>query len=220
MSCKRVLLTLVTAGGLLAGCGSRETPPAAAGPEGDTAPAAAASATDPESPADGITARAMLDQAMAEATRWQADAELAGVTTSMAEGPTHGFWFYDVQSPSHKTCTRIRVLANGQVVNVGNGETCQLMKPVSRDFVDSPAAYEAALAAGFQPGKSVQFGLRYQRDQALPEPRSCWVLWSDLDGDEEKGIIRGWCIDPATGTFVTRLSGYGRTEPAQSGDAG
>ena len=76
----------------------------------------------------------------------------------------------------------------------------------------------AALTGFFD--ESVQFGLRYQRDQSLPEPRSCWVLWSDLDGDEEKGIIRGWCIDPATGTFVTRLSGYGRTEPAQSGDAG
>ncbi len=220
MSREKVLLILLAAGGLLAGCGGSETPPPPASAAGDAVPAAAAPATEPEPPADGITARAMLDQAMVEAVKWQADAELAGVTTSMAEGPVHGFWFYDVQSPSKETCTRIRALANGQVANVGTGDSCVLMKPVPRDFVDSPAAFEAAVAAGFQPGESVQFGLRYQRDQALPEPRPCWVLWSDLDGDEEKGIIRGWCVDPANGTFVTRLSGYGRTEPAKGGDAG
>ena len=32
---------------------------------------------------------------------------------------------------------------------------------------------------------------------AYEEARECWVVWSD----------------PATGRFVTRLSGYGRTEP-------
>ena len=164
---------------------------------------------------DGITARSFIDQALAEAKKWQPDAELVGVSTGLAEGPRHAFWFYDVQSQSKGNCTRIRALANGRVENVGLGEECVLMKPVSDGFVDSPVAWEAARAAGFAPGDSTQFGLRFQRDQALPAPRECWVLWSDADGDEEKGIILGWCVDPATGTFVTRLSGYGRNEPLQ-----
>jgi hypothetical protein len=200
-------LGIIIAALIVCACGKSEAPPAAAA----AAPEPAATGQE----AGNITARSLLDQALAEARRWQADAQLIGVTTSLADGPAHGFWFYDLQSPSRGTCTRIRAMGNGSVNNVGTGEECVLMKPVSEGFVDSPAAYEAALAAGFQKGDSVQFGLRYQRDQALATARECWVVWSDLDGDDEKGIIRGWCIDPATGTFVTRLSGYGRTEPLQ-----
>ncbi|MCC7461323.1 MAG: hypothetical protein IT480_02545 [Gammaproteobacteria bacterium] len=209
MSQAKTPLILVVVGSLLSGCGSSET-------SAPTAPTTVVAPAETSPPEDGITARALFDQAMAEAARWQADAELAGVSTSLAEGPTHAFWFYDVQSPSKQTCTRIRALANGQVANVGSGESCRLMKAVPRDFVDSPVAFKAAVTAGFQPGESLQFGLRYQRDQALPAPRPCWVLWSNLDGDEDQGTIRGWCIDPLNGSFVTRLSGYGRTEPAET----
>jgi hypothetical protein len=66
----------------------------------------------------------MLAAALAEARKWQPDAELVTVTTSLAEGPRHGFWFYDVQSRAQGTCTRIRALANGSVANVGTGEGC------------------------------------------------------------------------------------------------
>lgn len=196
---------------LAAACGGSVPPQESATPVSADGPAATAVAPEPAD--DGITARAMLDQALAEAKKWQPDAELALVTTSLAEGPRHGFWFYDVQSPSTGTCTRIRALANGRIENVGTGEDCVLMKPVSAEFVDSPVAWDAALAAGFAPGDSAQFGLRFQRDEALPAPRECWVLWSDVDGDESAGVIRGWCVDPATGQFVTRLSGKGRIEP-------
>jgi len=207
-----MLLSLVTIALLASSCGGDNKPPepaagSASSAEPMPAPNAAAS--------DGITARTLLDQAMAEARKWQADAELAGVSTSLAEGPSHAFWFYDVESPSQGTCTRIRALANGRIENVGTGEKCILMRPVSTGFVDSPAAYEAARAAGFESGDSVQFGLRFQQDQALPTPRECWVLWSDNDSDEEQGVTRGWCVDPATGAFVVRLSGFGRTESLQ-----
>lgn len=150
----------------------------------------------------------MLDAAIAEARKWESDAELVVVTTSLADGPAHDFWFYDFQSPAQSTCTRIRALAGGSVANAGTGDGCRLTTPVSTGFVDSPVAYEAAVAAGFRKGESVQFGLSVKNDQALPAPRECWVVWSDADGDEEKGITRGWCVDPATGAFVTRLSGY------------
>lgn len=200
---------------LLGACGGSEAPQPTADP---TPPASAA--VEPAPPAgeagdDGITARAMLEQAMAEAKRWEPDAELVVVTTSLAEGPRHAFWFYDVQSRAKGSCTRIRVLAKGAVANVGTGETCVLMTPVSEGFVDSPVAWEAARAAGFEPGESAQFGLRFQRDEVLPEPRECWVLWSDIDGDEAAGLIRGWCVDPSSGQFVTRLSGKGGPVPLQ-----
>lgn len=213
----RPVVATVIAVLILFGCGKgpapRNTTPAGSPPPLD----AASVVQEPATAADEalITARSLLNQALAEAGKWQPDAQLASVTTSLADGPAHSFWFYDVQSPSKGTCTRIRAMANGSVQNVGSGDECVLMKPVSTGFVDSPAAYEAALTAGFQKGDSVQFGLRFQRDQALPTPRECWVVWSDADGDEEKGLTRGWCIDPAAGTFVTRLSGYGRTEPLQ-----
>jgi hypothetical protein len=166
-----------------------------------------------EAATKGITARAYLGEALAEARRWQADVELVGVSTSLAEGPTHSYWAYDVQSPSKSLCNRILAFTGGRVQNTGSEAECGLMKPLAVEFVDSPAAWDAARAAGFEPGESVQLGLRFQRDQALPEPRQCWVLWSDADGDEAKGTIRGWCVDAATGVFVARLSGYGRTEP-------
>ncbi|GMW08093.1 MAG: hypothetical protein QY320_00005 [Gammaproteobacteria bacterium] len=200
---------------MLGACGGGEAPPSAADA---TPPAPAPVEPTPAADAagsDGITARAMLEQAMAEATRWEPDAELVIVTTSLAESPRPAFWFYDVQSRAKGRCTRIRALANGAVANVGTGEECVLMKPVSEGFVDSPVAWDAARAAGFEPGDTAQFGLRFQQDEALPEPRECWVLWSDVDGDEAAGLIRGWCVDPSSGQFVARLSGKGRTVPLQ-----
>lgn len=211
-STRMFLYTLVAAA--LGACGDGGKPPPAADVAPDTAaPVAPAPAPAAEGSADGITARAMLDEALAEAQKWAPDAELAGVATSLADGPRHAFWFYDVQSRARGACTRIRALASGRVENVGTGEECVLMKPVATGFVDSPQAWDAARAAGFDPGDSAQFGLRFQRDEALPQARECWVLWSDADGDEATGLTRGWCVDPASGQFVARLSGKGRQEP-------
>lgn len=207
-----LMATFITAA-LNACGGGGQAPPA---PQSATPPADAPASPAAETPDEqGITARTMLEQALAEAKKWQPDAELVVVTTSLAEGPRHTFWFYDVQSRAKGTCTRIRALASGRVENVGGGEECVLMKPISANFVDSPAAWDAARGAGFDPADSAQFGLRFQRDEALPAPRECWVLWSDADGDEAAGVIRGWCVDPASGEFVTRLSGKGRIEPLQ-----
>lgn len=218
MSTIRTVLALSIAA-LVAACGSGDDSPreqTAVEPAVSASGHAPAAAPAPaEEHAGGITARAMLEAALVEAKRWQPDAELVMVTTSLAEGPRHDFWFYDVQSRASGTCTRIRAMANGRVENVGSGDSCVLMKPVSAQFVDSPVAWDAARAAGFTPGDSVQFALRFQRDHALPAPRECWVLWSENDGDEATGLTRGWCVDPATGQFVTRLSGKGRIEPLQ-----
>ncbi len=71
---------------------------------GEKPATATATATVPE--AGKLTARAMLEPAIAEARKWEPDAELVGVTTSLADGPAHDFWFYDFQSPARSTCTR------------------------------------------------------------------------------------------------------------------
>lgn len=141
---------------------------------------------------------------MAEAHKWEPDAELVVLTTSFADGPAHDFWSYDFQSPARSTCTRIRALASGSVTNAGTGGECRLSSPVSTGFIDSPVAYDAAVAAGFRKGESVQFGLSVKSDQALPAPREYWLVWSDGDGDDEKGIIRGWCAHAVRGLRLTR----------------
>ena len=218
MSHARISAAIVGAALVVSACGENKPPLDAASGEVSSAPQGAATAQEPAASGQEdalITARSLVDQALAKAKEWQADAQLTVVTTSLADGPSAGFWFYDFQSPSKGTCTRIRAMANGSVENVGSGDECLLVRPVSAEFVDSPVAFEAALGAGFKMGDSLQFALRFQRDKALAEPRECWVVWSDADGDEEKGITRGWCMDPATGAFVTRLSGYGRIEPLQ-----
>lgn len=216
MSYARISAAIVGSALVVSACGENKPSSVAASAGGSSIPRDAAAVQEPAASKRGdaaITARSLVDQALAKAQEWQADAQLTVVTTSLADGPATAFWFYDVQSPSNGTCTRIRASANGSVENVGSGDQCVLMKPVSAGFVDSPVAYEAALGAGFKSGDSLQFALRFQRDQALAAPRECWVVWSDADGDEDKGITRGWCVDPATGAFVTRLSGYGRIEP-------
>lgn len=207
MTSRRPLLPAIAAVVLAACGGGGGTSPAAGGSAAARSNAAASVA--------GITARALLEPALAEARAWLPDAELVAVSTSFAAGPRHTFWFYDVQSPSRKSCTRIRVLENGTIENVGTGGACVLMKPLSGDFIDSPEAWRAARAAGFVPGDSVQFALRYQRDAALPATQECWLLWSDAEGDAAAGVIRGWCVDPASGQFVARLAGKGRSTPAQ-----
>ena len=210
----RPVLAAILASWILPACGGGQAPTGSPSSASARPPDAAPVVQGPTTTADGalITARTLLERALAEGARWQPDAQLIGVNTSLADGPAHGFWWYDLQSPSTGTCTRLRAMANGRVDNVGSGDSCVLMKPVSSGFIDSAAAYQAALDAGFRKGTSVAFSLRFLRDQALPAPRECWVVWSDADGDEQRGVIRGWCIDPVSGIFVARLSGYGRSE--------
>lgn len=172
MTSTRLIMCMFAAMALNA-CGGKTPQPVATTTPDAATPTTAAPAPAEAASEDGITARAMLEQALAEARNWAPDAELIGVATSLTEGPRHGFWFYDVQSRAKGACTRIRALANGGVSNVGTGDGCMLMKPVSLAFVDSPAAWDAARAAGFNPGDSAQFGLRFQRDEALPQAREC-----------------------------------------------
>jgi hypothetical protein len=200
---------IVAVAALAAGCGPSDQSTGAKKETPATPPAAAAPDTPaPSQPAsDKITARAQLSRVLAEAAKWQADAELFGVFTSFAEGPATAFWLYDFQSRATKTCMRLRAFANGKLDTAEASQDCRIRKPVPREFVDSPKAMASSVAAGMKTGESVEFSLRFLKDQALAAPRACWVISSD--SDSESGVTRAWCVDPATGAFVTRLSGYG-----------
>ena len=190
-----------------AGCGKKERPSTTTESAVASSAPGASTSTAPATAEDKITARSHLDRVMAEAAKWRADAEPVGVFTSYADGPAAAFWLYDFQSPSTKLCTRLRVFAAGRLDTAEPEHECRIQKPVTKDFVDSPAAMSAAVNAGLKKGESVEFHLRFLKDKALATPRICWVVSSDFDSEE--GVTRAWCVDPGTGAFVTRLSGYG-----------
>jgi hypothetical protein len=192
---------------------AEQSPPTAAGAATDNPETAATPATAAPPPQDGITARAFLDQALAAAQAWQPDAQLYGVHTSYASSGHNAFWFYDVQSPAQGQCSRFRAMASGQFDNVEEAHDCMLSAPLATDFIDSPQAFAAATAAGFKHDEDVSLHLHVMRDdEVLPGPRPCWVANSaEYDTDPEQGIARkGWCVDPMSGEFVVRLSGFGR----------
>jgi len=174
-----------------------------AAPAAENAPAAVTAAQ----PADGITARTAFSRALTEGLKWQADAEPFNMFTSSEKGATAEFWLFDFQSRSTKTCTRFIAFAGGELKTTEASHDCRIRKAVAHEFVDSPAAIASAVAAGMKTGQSVEINLRFLQDKALPKPRACWVISSD--SDSESGVIRAWCVDPTTGAFVTRLSGYG-----------
>jgi hypothetical protein len=155
---------------------------------------------------DGITARELLPEALAAAHAWSADAQLVAVSTRFASGPRQTFWFYDLQSPSLKRCTRLRVQADGEVENIGTGGACSLMPPLPAQFVDSTVVWQAAREAGFLPAGHAHLALHHQRDGVPGAPRSCWLLWSRQDGDGPGAPLHGWCVDPLSGAFVGELA--------------
>jgi hypothetical protein len=154
------------------------------------------------------TARARLAQAQRAAASWQSDATLTRVdTTILKENGTAVEWQYDFLSPGTGTCARI-------ITGVGDPRTqdlgtCATAKPVSANFVDSPAVVTEAIKAGYKPDGPSNAYLSFVNDSALAE-RECWVLFTAKDVDAEAIAIRGWCIDPKTGHFIGRLSGQTR----------
>jgi hypothetical protein len=159
---------------------------------------------------DLITAKSGLEKAVAEAKKWKPDAELSGVSTSNAkEDGKSVVWTYSFQSRKTRTCARVIILAAGRVTiqDLGN---CTLFKPIATTFVDSPEAVAVAKAGGFQVGEEISMHLTHRLDKNLTPSRECWSLSTyEHDFDRKIGLIRGWCVDPKNGKFVTRLAGEG-----------
>ncbi len=164
----------------------------------------------PARAADAITASAGLKTATAAANRWKPDAVLTGVGSSEVKPDgTSTHWTYSFQSRSTRTCYRVVVLAAGNTVPTDLGE-CTLGRPVPATFVDSPAALGAARSAGFRGGETINLTLSHTYDRNLTPSRPCWDVASpETDFDTAKAVMRGWCVDPQSGKFVTRTAGEG-----------
>jgi hypothetical protein len=114
-----------------------------------------------------------------------------------------------IRSHKTQTCARVIVLATGKVTTQDFGN-CTFAKPIATTFVDSPAAVAGAKAGGFQAGEEINISLTHRRDKNLTPSRECWSLSSPKhDFDKQNAVMRGWCVDPKNGKFVTRLAGEG-----------
>jgi hypothetical protein len=164
----------------------------------------------PAGAVDLITAKSGLEKAVAESRKWKSDAVLAGVGTLNAKvDGTSFFWNYDFQSKKTHTCARVIILATGKVTTQDFGN-CTFSKPIATTFVDSPAAVAGAKAGGFQAGEEINITLTHRLDRNLTPSRECWSLSSPKhDFDKKNSVMRGWCVDPKNGKFVTRLAGEG-----------
>lgn len=100
-------------------------------------------------------------------------------------------------------------LATGASTTTDLG-TCTLEVAIQEDFVDSPAALNAALSGGFKTGETINFTLSHKYDENLNPSRPCWTVYSpENDFDSNQAVMRGWCVDPKTGKFVTPTVGKG-----------
>jgi hypothetical protein len=155
----------------------------------------------------GITARDGLEQAQQAVKAWQSDATFSGAsTTVLKQDGTATVWTYNFISPTTVTCARI-ILVAGSPARVQDLGSCTPAKPVATTFVDSPAMLKAAVAAGFKPAEESNAQLAFKQDAATGN-RECWVVYTIADFDKQNAWMRGWCVDPATGEFVVRLSGH------------
>lgn len=134
------------------------------------------------------TAKSRLVAAAAEARRWQADAILVAVETSTAEPDGSAYsWMYLYSSQAGKQQAAVIVDEKGEVTLMPSPATA-FRKPLG-EFVDSPMAMAAAIAAGM---KTNNFGMKMS---LTTSERAEWFM-SDRD--------YGYTIDAVTGKFVRK----------------
>lgn len=157
---------------------------------------------------DMMTAQEALGRASPLAMKWNPDAALTQASaTDVKQNGKSIVWQYLFQSQTSRTCFRVVVIATGATNTTDLGK-CTLGVALASPFVDSPVAFKAAVAGGFKPGETNEMSLVQKSDRNLKPARACWVTFTyDHDFDRAQGLIRGWCVDPKTGQFVTRLSG-------------
>lgn len=152
------------------------------------------------------TAKVGLPQAQQRAAKWQPDAKLTRIGTPLA-GATGAsrLWQYDFHSPKAGKCARVQLI-KGMPPNFIDYGSCTPDKPISTDFVDSPAAMQQARKAGFKPEEENSMFLSQSKDR-LAKGKECWTVSNSRDFDPAKSVMRGWCVDAKSGTFLMRLSG-------------
>jgi hypothetical protein len=134
------------------------------------------------------TAKTGLAAATAEASKWQADAVLVVVETSTAEPDGTAYsWMYLYDSPASKQQAAVLVDEKGEV-SLMPGAATAFHEPLG-EFVDSPVAMAAAVAAGM---KTHDFGMKMSLTMSK---RAEWFM-SDRD--------HGYMVDAATGKFLRK----------------
>jgi hypothetical protein len=154
------------------------------------------------------TAKPGLAQALQMAAKWQPDAKLTGIGTPAADATgASRLWQYDFHSPKAKKCARVQLI-KGMPPNLVDFGSCTPDKSISTGFVDSPVAMQEARKAGFKPDPDGDnsMTLRKSKDK-LAKGKECWNVSSARDFDPAKSVMRGWCVDAKSGTFLMRLSG-------------
>lgn len=154
------------------------------------------------------TAKSELSQALQAAAKWQPDARLEAVSTSLADATGRSrLWQYSFHSPKARKCVRVQIV-KGMPLNVVDLGSCAPGKPVTTEFVDSPAAMQEAAKAGFSPDPEGWNSMLLSRSKdRLAKDKECWNVSNVKDFDPKKSVKKGWCVDAKTGKFATRLSG-------------
>ncbi|NJD63243.1 MAG: hypothetical protein FIA93_11075 [Deltaproteobacteria bacterium] len=153
------------------------------------------------------TANAGLAQALQAAAKWMPDAKLETISTPLADATGKSrVWQYSFHSPKAGKCVRIQII-KGMPLNLIDLGSCIPNKPISTKFVDSPIAMQQAMKAGFQPDKDDNSMMLSRSKDRLAKDKECWNVSSAKDFDPAKSVMRGWCVDAKSGTFLMRLSG-------------
>lgn len=165
--------------------------------------------------ASAATALARLADAKAAAARWQKDAALVSVTALQAADDgtaprSAAGWVYTFHSRSAKRWAGFHAGPGGmERVDLPAG----LTEPVPGSFVDSDRVLAEIRKHGFRKQGDTLLVLMFLRDPGL-KPGVYWCGASAADASPERGM-RGFCVDPATGRFVGRMTGQpaARAEP-------
>ena len=147
--------------------------------------------------AAGMTARAGLAQATAEAKKWQGDAVLVNITTLQADAdgrtPKWGYMFYSAKKKQ------------GYSVDVKDGKVVETLEvnpyikdAVSAEFVDSDKVMAEAKKNGFKVKGKTAMSLLVM-GQATKSPCACW----SVVGGYEKGDV-SVLVDGKTGKFSSK----------------
>ncbi|MCC6196063.1 MAG: hypothetical protein IT518_16525 [Burkholderiales bacterium] len=144
------------------------------------------------------TAKAALNEVLAHAKKWQADAVLTHVSTLTAKADgTARSWLYTVYSPKLKK-SAIATARNLEVdlEEVGRNTS---VDPLAGDFMDSDKALDAARKAGLKASADgIGLGLT-TFGQATGKPRVYWTV-TVMDDTAISSVT----LDPKDGTLIKR----------------
>lgn len=144
------------------------------------------------------TARAALNEVMAQGRKWQADAVLTHVSTLTAKSDgTSRSWLYTLYSPKAKKSVIVTARdVKTELEEVGRNTS---IDPLATDFLDSDKVLDAARKAGLKLGtEDIGLGLT-TFGQATGKARVYWTV-TVMGADAMSSVT----LDAKDGAFVKR----------------